>query len=112
MIGETIKYIDVDEYDHQIRVETESGRVFLIYHKQDCCESVRLVDINGNIKHLEGKVIEDFSHMSKRYSNEYGNSETTTIITFFVDDSTVTTRLIGESNGYYSEEISVEEICS
>jgi len=113
MIGETIKYIDVDEYDHQIRVETESGRVFLIYHKQDCCESVRLVDINGNIKNLKGKVIEDFTHMSKQFSDELGHgSKTITLITFFVDDSTVTTRWIGESNGYYSEEISVEEICS
>lgn len=61
---------------------------------------------------IEGKVIEDFSHMSKRYSNEYGNSETTTIITFFVDDSTVITRWIGESNGYYSEDVSIKEICS
>lgn len=118
LVGETLEYVDFG--GDEIRLTTKSGKVFQFYHEQDCCESVTLVDIEGNEKNLVGKVVRSvevdidpdndafFDH-NDEVSRSY-EGRTNTKITFVVDDETVITRWVGESNGYYSERVDFAQI--
>lgn len=115
IVGEVLTHIDTDENNETIRLTTKSGRVFLIYHSQDCCESVRVVDTKGDWHKLVGKVVVEASAIARSDGDvpaeiEYSDSWTETVLTFRTDDETVISRWIGESNGYYSESVDILEI--
>lgn len=108
LIGETLSYID--DCGDQIVLTTVSGRKIRIYHEQECCESVRVEDTEGNWQELIGKVIIDIDEDIE--SGELGVYEyyTKTNLTFKVDGATVISKWIGESNGYYSESVDFAEL--
>lgn len=111
--GETLTYIDVDTETDRILLTTASGRTILIHHNQDCCESVRIEDTEGNFHELIGRVITEASeHTQTGEYGEYEHSEswTKTQLTFRAGASTVISRWIGESNGYYSETVDIEDL--
>lgn len=112
LVGEVLSYVDIA--DDEIMLTTESGRRFKIFHYQDCCESVYIESTEGAWAQLIGKPIIAATHESEdgsEYNGEYRyDSCTKTKITFKVNDATVISRWIGTSNGYYSEEVSIEEI--
>lgn len=109
LIGEILTHIDVDESGDQIRMETASGKVITLYHAQDCCESVRIEDTQGNWHDLIGKVIVEANKREGNFGKPYdAESWMRTEFTFKVDDATVISRWIGESNGYYSESVDIE----
>lgn len=113
LVGEVLKYVDVDERGNEIILTTESGRRFIIYHDQECCETVKIEDTQGNWHELVGKVITEATHRAVEREDpppEYPDSWTRTTLTFRVDGATVITRWIGESNGYYSEDVDIAEI--
>ena len=109
MIGETLEFVDVNEQENQILLTTKSGRRILIHHDQDCCESVRIVDTQGNWQDLIGKVIVEVEE-DVIQSGDYGDSETKTNLTFKVDGATVISRWIGKSNGCYSESVDIADV--
>ena len=110
-----IDIVDDPKKDHEIRIEIEGGRVFRFYHNQDCCESVRIAapkDGDGSLLSLIGKEIREVTQEEDRddgTDTDY-DSWTKTTITFRTDSETVVSRWIGESNGYYSEDVDLEEI--
>lgn len=113
LVGEVLTYIDTDEKNDEIMLTTASGRKIKIYHDQDCCESVRIEDTQGNWHDLVGKVIVEASEDVKPQGDpppEYPDSWTRTTLTFRVDGATVISRWIGESNGYYSESVDIEDV--
>src|SRR4051812_32647768 len=85
----------------------EDGRVFKFYHEQDCCESVSIDDIVGDLSDLEGTPImlaeERISQESDR------DSITWTFYTFRTIKGTVTVKWYGSSNGCYSEAVDFTE---
>lgn len=112
LVGEVLTYIDTDGSD-EIMLTTASGRKIKIYHEQDCCETVRIEDTKGNWHDLIGKVIVEAVHdvnPSGESEPEYTDSWTRTNLVFKVDDATVISKWIGESNGYYSESVDIKEI--
>ena len=110
-----IDIVDDPKKDHEIRIEIEGGRVFRFYHNQDCCESVRIAapkDGDGSLLSLIGKEIREVTQEEDRddgTDTDY-DSWTKTTITFRTDSETVISRWIGESNGYYSEDVDLEEV--
>lgn len=112
LLGEILTHIDIDENNDQIMLTTESGRKIMIYHIQDCCESVRIESVSGDCKKLIGKAIlvSDELVYSGDPPDEYSESWTRTDLTFKVNDETVIVRWIGESNGYYSESVDFQEL--
>jgi hypothetical protein len=113
LVGEVLTYIDTDEKNDEIMLTTASGRKIRIYHSQDCCESVRIEDTQGNWHDLVGKVIVEASEDVQPSGDpppEYPDSWTRTALTFRVDGATVISRWIGESNGYYSESVDIEDV--
>lgn len=74
-------------------------------HDQDCCELVRLYEYHGSIQ--AGEKLIDIKVTTDNYDEAY-ESGTWTFITIETDKSTLTLRFLGESNGYYSEEVDIE----
>lgn len=105
--GEVLAHIDT--FDDVILLTTISGREIRIYHRQDCCESVSIVGTEGQLKDLVGKVIVDAKHEEQQVSGDY-DSVTFSELTFRTSDTTVISRWRGESNGYYSESVDLEEV--
>lgn len=83
------------------------GPHFLFQHEQDCCEHVRLEDVCGDLADLLDTPILA-AKMTCDYENPAGGeSSTYTFYDFRTIRGSVTLRWLGESNGYYSERVSV-----
>lgn len=119
-VGKTFSQINV-KYD-QIEFVVSDDEKYLMYHEQDCCESVGVEDINGDITDLLWvpilKASEDTSNSPK--SNTYGEGEnaytyedesaTWTFYNLATIKGYVTIRWYGSSNGYYSESVSIKKL--
>jgi hypothetical protein len=88
------------------------GALIRMHHLQDCCESVEIADITGDLKDLIGIPIivaeERISTDDPPEENYYENSYTWTFYVFRTTRGDVTIRWFGGSNGYYSERVEVE----
>lgn len=96
--------------DEMIFVDTDGNR-HTFYHDQDCCESVGIDDICGDLNDLVGSPIvmaEEVDSDGREVppTPEYCDSETWTFYRFATAKGFVTVRWYGTSNGYYSESVS------
>jgi len=105
-------------------------RGFRFYHNQDCCESVNIISVEGDLMALIGETILEATQDSSEnhgdflcrdlWPAEWGQrppwstgtleSATLTRLTFRTKHGTVKIVWLGESNGYYSESVDMEEI--
>lgn len=113
--GETLTHISGDLVgSEQIFFSTESGRLFVMEHDQNCCESVTIDDICGNLEDLIGDPIllaEEISNSDDYEDNNYDDdSFTWTFYKLSTIKADITIKWYGTSNGYYSEEVTFREI--
>jgi hypothetical protein len=95
--------------DNEVRFESSDGRVFRLYHSQDCCENVDVEDICGDIEDLVGAPIL-MAEESTSEDSDGCESKTWTFYKFATMKGYVTIRWLGESNGYYSESVELEMV--
>lgn len=101
LVGKTIDKIDVFGGDEELRFTVKGGDQYRLYHDQDCCESVTIEDICGDLDDLIGVPVLMAADLAKmRYRMRYSEKQTI--------KGTVVIRWLGESNGYYSESVSFE----
>lgn len=87
--------------------------VYTLSHIQDCCESVYVEDINGDLEDLIGSpILQAEERVSKENPEgidvpEYQDSFTWTFYHLATMKGYVTIRFYGASNGYYSERVSL-----
>ena len=105
LMGKIIVKIEIDENRDEIRFTTVNGDVFLMYHEQDCCESVKIEDIVGDINDLIGSPILMAEEITNEGDAGWGDTCTWTWYNFATIKGYVTIRWYGESNGYYSESV-------
>ena len=111
-------HVDVEEMQGQtftsVRADTdtvtfENDEVrYVLYHDQDCCESVYVEDIIGDIEDLEGwpmLISKEDTNADDPGTCDNGESYTWTFYNFATFKGYVTIRFLGESNGYYSEDV-------
>lgn len=104
LIGKTFTSV-TNENDEELVFKNGDGR-YVFYHEQDCCESVRIEDIVGDLQDLVGSPILQAAECSSDLLDEEGwSSGTWTFYTFATSRGYVDVRGLGESNGYYSEEV-------
>ena len=114
LVGVTMKSV-VNEGDEQLVFTTDDERRFVFYYERDCCASCHIEDVCGDLSDLEGSPIVEAEEVSN-YEHEAppnADSYTWTFYRFSTVKGTVTVRWLGESNGYYSESVSlIEEAAS
>lgn len=113
MVGKTfksVKQIGNDTIEFVSDTET-----WTFTHDQDCCESVNIEDVNGDLSDLEGSPItlaeqvssEGVAQKNEEYPDE---SFTWTFYRFATVEGYVTIRWYGTSNGYYSERVDIYRV--
>lgn len=128
LVGKTMK--DVRQIgDERIAFECDDGKEYALYHQQDCCESVSINDVCGDLADLVGSPIllaeeaessDDppdiaASKAAERAANPNGyywddDSQTWTFYKLATLKGRVTIRWHGSSNGYYSESVTFAEV--
>lgn len=114
LLGKILVGIDC-RYDRELIFKTSEGETFRMFHDQDCCETVYLQDIEGELQDLVGSEIllaEEISGDTPAdFKFEYQpDSYTWTFYKFATNKGHVTLRWLGESNGYYSESVTFEKV--
>lgn len=107
LIGKTLS--DIASTDTAIVFTLQDGEKYKMYHVQDCCESVYVEDIDGDINDLIGVPILAAEESSSQ-EHKYGDSYTWTFYKFATVKGYVTIRWCGTSNGYYSESVDFVKI--
>jgi hypothetical protein len=114
LVGKTLTKVEVDQSKEKISFFTDDGSQYFLSHEPDCCESVTVDDIVGDLNDLVGSPIvqaeesESDKHPegSERLTEEYQDeSFTYTFYRIATNKGSVTIRWYGNSNGYYSESV-------
>lgn len=122
---------NIENKGDELIFHCEDGNKYKLYHAQDCCESVSIEDIIGDLNDLIGTPIliaEEISNKefeeafensfvleegAEDYEGNYKNKDghykpesyTWTFYKFATSKGYVDVRWFGESNGYYSEDV-------
>jgi len=99
--------------DEEIRFYLTESNYVRMYHYQDCCESVYIEDICGDLNDLVGAPLleaEEVLGYTTDPKDDGEESHTWTFYKFGTRKGSVTIRWYGSSNGYYSESVTVEVV--
>jgi len=108
------------EGSEEIIIKTKCGRTFVMSHCQDCCESVEVKLIKGDISKIIGsykvekandKIFDNETPkgFSSKLNLKHWGSFTYTIFKIRANQNIVKIVWLGESNGYYGEDVAFEE---
>jgi hypothetical protein len=111
MVGRTFTRVVGEAGDSTIIFENETER-YVFFHSPDCCESVNVEDIIGDLQDLVGSPLllaeESSGDTPSDHKFEYEpESYTWTFYKFATIKGYVDVRWLGTSNGYYSEGVSL-----
>lgn len=112
LVGKTLVKINgLEENSERVEFVDSDGQKYIMYHAQDCCESVSINDVCGNVLGLIGTPI----LMAEEKTSDIpvvseADSFTWTFYTLATKNGFVDIRWFGESNGYYSEGVDFKEV--
>ena len=111
LVGKTLSAVNVGKDKEYMEFVTVDGERYYSYHYPECCESVEIVDIIGDLSDLIGQpliVSEERNNKGydKQIDKEYDDEYLWTFYEFATIKGSVTVRWLGQSNGYYSVSVS------
>lgn len=113
LLGKTLTSVEVNHDKDVILFKTDDGKEYIMYHESDCCECVTIDDINGDLNDLVGSPITRATEETScnHYAEPDNNAEsfTWTFYKLATLKGWVDIRWFGESNGYYSEDVTFRE---
>jgi hypothetical protein len=108
LVGKVI--VDISQvYNDELTFKTSDGKTYRMFHDQDCCETVYIEDIVGNLADLLNSPV----LMAEEVSEDDENASevgTWTFYKFATIKGYVTIRWYGSSNGYYSTSVDFVEV--
>ena len=109
MLGKTFVKVTGSVDGDAMLFETAQGERFMFAHQQDCCETVRINDIVGDLEDLVGEplLISEEVKGATEPDEEHYEIYSYTFYKFATRKGYVDVRWLGESNGYYSEGVSL-----
>lgn len=119
LVGKTLASIEIADDKETITLQTSDGETYQFYHYQDCCETVGVDDIAGDLGDLVGSPIlraeerssdEDDNSAMRPDDGGYADSWTWTFYELATIKGSVTIRWLGSSNGYYSESVDFRRV--
>jgi hypothetical protein len=116
LVGKTMLKVEGDKFT--VTFDTLDGEQYRMYHQSDCCESVHIDDVKGDLNDLVGApilyVTEDISKENPPDCDpeilKWQDSFTWTNYEIATEKGKVNIRWYGESNGYYSESVDFARI--
>jgi len=102
----------------RVEITIQGDRKFVLFHNQDCCETVRIKRVTGNIEDVIGSsVLEAIEtiwpqdeYPPDAEKEKYDDSFSYTDFALRTHNGTMKIRWRGDSNGYYSESVSFVEV--
>lgn len=118
LVGKTLVRFSKSKDDDEIFIEDSEGHVYRMYHRQECCEDVRVDDICGDIEDILNSpiiVAEESSNYAEptkdiQVNCGYDASATWTFYKLDTIKGGIVVRWYGVSNGYYSESVDFEQV--
>lgn len=115
LIGKILTEARMTPDREEIYFTTDDGRRYKLFHQSDCCESVNVDDICGEMSDLVGSPITQAEESTSDtnppgVTKECQDSFTWTFYRMATAKGQVVIRWYGESNGYYSERVDFVEI--
>jgi len=112
LVGKIIT--NIENLTYEMIFHTNDG-VYKMYHEQDCCESVEVDDIVGDLDDIMNSPIVRATEDSNNDpldgdENDGYDSHTWTFYNITTKKGHVTIRWFGSSNGYYSESVDFRRI--
>ena len=113
LIGKTIVEIrGMEKGNGTITFTCSDGSTYYMYHEQDCCESVYIEDVIGDVDRLLNNPIL-MAEERTSHDNQMDDSDESFTWTFYALATVkgyVDLRWYGTSNGYYSESVDFKKI--
>lgn len=111
LLGKTLVDVKVNDDNNQIVFVDNQNKSWVMGHDQDCCESVTIEDIVGDLLDLIGEpILEAEASSNPGDTSEYGDTCTWTFYKLGTRKGSVNIRWYGSSNGYYSESVDLFEV--
>ncbi len=113
LLGKTLSGVEVSPDKDTVDFVGEDGQRWQLYHSQDCCETVEVAEVIGDLGDLVGAPIllaEEAESVKGEPPPEYPDSWTWTFYKLSTIRGSVTLRWLGESNGYYSEGVDFRRV--
>lgn len=115
LIGKSLTAVNhLEQGSDSVAFVCDDGSEFLMYHDQNCCESVSITDVEGDVIDLVGspvlvaEAVSSDDHPAP--PGEYVESYTWTFYRIATAKGFIVIRWLGESNGYYSESVDFAKI--
>lgn len=111
LLGRTLYKVEAD--GEVLTLYLSNTNYVRFQHYQDCCESVYIESIVGDLADLVGAPLLIAEEVSDYYADPLNDGEesyTWTFYKFATRKGYVDVRWYGSSNGYYSESVSVEVV--
>ena len=108
VLGKTFRrvYERNDTYEDQLVFEVSDSERYIMRHEQECCETISLEDVCGNLLDLEGCPITKAMEISEEgAAGTNGETSTWTFYRIATEKGLVVLRWRGQSNGCYSERV-------
>lgn len=112
LVGKTLTQVEGGVGSGELVFVTDEGGRYCMWHEQDCCESVEVEDICGEIADLIGEPIlvaeqstSDELPAGMPETRYRGESETWTFYRLATKRGYVVIRWYGSSNGHYGESV-------
>ena len=108
MLGQVFNRVIQENEDGDTLTFHNSRNSYQFFHAQECCESVYIAEIHGELSDLQGAPLlqaDEEINTEADDDDDYGNHTTWTFYKFATIKGSVTVRWCRSSNGYYSEAV-------